>query len=285
MTKRLVQLSRTIALVLTWGTLSGVGSVEAQMIVAHRGASDEAPENTLAAFRRAWELGADAIEGDFYLTRDGQIVALHDKTTKRTADRDLPVAQSTLAELKTLDVGAWKNERFRGERMPTLAEVLACVPSGKKIFIEIKCGTEILPALKTVLSESPLAAEQIVIICFNADVIAGCKEQLPQHKAYWLTGYKQDKQTGRWTPTVEEVFETLARCRADGLDTAGEPAVVDQSLVTRLRAKSLGFHVWTLDQPAEAALFQRLGVDSITTNRPDVIRAALTRKSDPAADQ
>lgn len=248
------------------------------MIVAHRGASDEAPENTLAAFRRAWELGADAIEGDFYLTRDGQIVALHDKTTKRTADRDLPVAQSTLAELKTLDMGAWKGDRFRGERIPTLSEVLACVPAGKKIFIEIKCGTEILPALKIVLNESTLAAEQIVFICFNADVIAACKEQLPQHKAYWLTGFKQDKQTGRWTPTIDEVFETLARCHADGLNTAGQQAMVDQSVVTRLRTKSLSFHVWTLDQPADAAHFRTLGADSITTNRPDVIRAALEPK-------
>lgn len=278
MAEQLGSTAWAIGLVLIWGSLGGDRSVEAQMIVAHRGASDEAPENTLAAFRRAWELGADAIEGDFYLTRDGQIVALHDKTTKRTADRDLPVAQSTLAELKTLDMGAWKGDRFRGERMPTLNEVLACVPSGKKIFIEIKCGTEILPALKSELRATHLAADQIAFICFNADVIAECKEQLPQYKAYWLTSYKQDKQTGRWTPTIEEVFETLARCHADGLNTAGEQAVVDQSVVTRLRAKSLSFHVWTLDNPADAAFFQRLGADSITTNRPDVIRAALAPK-------
>jgi glycerophosphoryl diester phosphodiesterase len=278
MMKRMGRVVWSIGLTLAWGTLSGARPVEAQMIVAHRGASDEAPENTLAAFRRAWELEADAIEGDFHLTRDGQIVALHDKTTKRTADRDLPVAQSTLAELKALDVGAWKGECYRGERIPTLEEVLACVPSGKKIFLEIKCGTEILPALKSDLAVTQLAADQIVFICFDAGVVAQCKVQLPQYKAYWLTSYKQDQATGRWTPTVDEVFATLADCGADGLNTAGRQEMVDQSLVSRLRAKSLSFHVWTLDEPADARYFQRLGVDSITTNRPDVIRAALARK-------
>ena len=75
------------------------------MIVAHRGASSDAPENTLPAFRRAWELGADAIEGDFRLTKDGRIVCIHDKDTKRVADAKLVVSDATLAQLRTLDVG------------------------------------------------------------------------------------------------------------------------------------------------------------------------------------
>ena len=77
-------------------------------IVAHRGASLDAPENTLAAFRLAWSQGADAIEGDFRLTKDGRIACLHDDTTQRTAGLDLTVADSTLAELRELDVGSWK---------------------------------------------------------------------------------------------------------------------------------------------------------------------------------
>src|SRR5689334_354029 len=112
--------------------------VQAQLVVAHRGASHEAPENTLAAFRLAWEQGADAIEGDFYLTRDREIVCIHDDNTKRTSGEDLSVAASTLAQLRRLDVGRWKDPKWKGERIPTLTEVLATIPAGKRIFIEIK---------------------------------------------------------------------------------------------------------------------------------------------------
>ena len=137
----------------------------AQFIVAHRGASYDAPENTLAAFRLAWEQGADAIEGDFYLTADGQIVCIHDKTTKRVApgQPELTVAKSTLQELRQLDVGRWKADKFAEERIPTLKEVLAIVPRQKRIFVEIKCGPEIVPILQQQLSDSDLKPEQIVM--------------------------------------------------------------------------------------------------------------------------
>ena len=114
------------------------------LIVAHRGASFDAPENTLPAFELAWEQGADAIEGDFLLTKDKQIVCIHDHSTKRLADRDLEVKSSTLAELKSLDVGFWKDKKYKNTRIPTLAEVFATIPDGKKIFVEIKCGTCLL---------------------------------------------------------------------------------------------------------------------------------------------
>jgi glycerophosphoryl diester phosphodiesterase len=113
---------------------------KAQLIIAHRGASHDAPENTLASFKLAWEQKADGIEGDFYLTKDGKIVCIHDKTTKRTSGQkvELDVAASTLAELRKVDVGAWKDPKYAGEKMPTLEEVLAIVPAGKVFFIEIK---------------------------------------------------------------------------------------------------------------------------------------------------
>jgi glycerophosphoryl diester phosphodiesterase len=253
-------------------------SVESQMIVAHRGASKEAPENTLAAFRLAWERGADAIEGDFYLTRDGHIVAIHDETTKRTAGGvDLRVADSTLAQLQALDVGDWKADRYRGERIPTLEQVLAIVPAGKKIFIEIKSGPEIVPQLRTVLDASSLSLEQVVVIAFNEAVITEVKQKIPQIRAYWLVGYKQDEATKVWSPRSEDVLRTLDRLGADGLDTEGNRQFVDQALVQQLRARGREFHVWTIDKPVDAQYFQQLGADSITTNRPAEIRAALGR--------
>ncbi len=246
------------------------------MIVAHRGASDEAPENTLAAFRLAWQRGADAIEGDFHLTRDGHLVALHDATTKRTAGGvDLVVAESRLAELQTLDVGSWKSARYRGERIPTLPDVLASVPPGKRIYIEIKCGPEMLPALHYALDHCRLAPDQIVVISFHEAVIQAVRQQLPHIKAYWLTGYKQDDVTGTWSPSSAAVLDTVIRLRADGLGTQGNRQVVDQTLVAQLRARGVEFHVWTIDDPDDARHFHTLGADSITTNRPAAIRAAL----------
>jgi glycerophosphoryl diester phosphodiesterase len=267
---------------LGWFLLGMVGplTAEAQMIVAHRGASEQAPENTLAAFRLAWELGADAIEGDFYLTRDGHIVALHDDTTKRTAGVDWKVADSTLETLRALDVGLWKGPEFQGEPIPTLAEVLVTVPPGKRIFIEIKCGPEIVPPLKQVLDATSLRAEQTIVISFHESVISAVKEQMPEIHAYWLTGYKRDKETQQWNPSLDTVLTTLKRTGADGLDTQGNREVVDQAFVDALRAAGHEFHVWTINEPDDARYFQQLGVDSITTDRPDAVRAALTAPSD-----
>ncbi len=259
-----------------WALGCLVYPVEGQMIVAHRGASDEAPENTLAAFRLAWERGADAIEGDFYLTKDGQIVTIHDRDTARTAGGvKLIVTDSTLAQLQALDVGAWKGDRYRGERMPTLEQVLAIVPAGKQIFIEIKSGPEIVPKLREVLEGASVTLDQVAVISFQEAVIVRVKQEIPRIKAFWLVGYQQDKATQAWSPSPDEVLRTLDRLGADGLDTEGNRRFVDQALADQLRQRGKEFHVWTIDKPADAQYFQSLGVDSITTNRPAEIRAAL----------
>ncbi|MFO1020936.1 MAG: glycerophosphodiester phosphodiesterase [Planctomycetales bacterium] len=251
----------------------------AQQIVAHRGASYDAPENTLAAFRLAWEQGADAIEGDFYLTRDHQIVCSHDARTKRTAGVDLEIPKSSLTELRKLDVGAWKGEKFRGEQMPTLEEVLAIVPKGKKILIEIKCGGEIVPVLKTALAKSTLAPEQTVVICFDDKVIRETRRQIPHIKAYWLVGYKKDKETGEYKPSTESVLAKLKEIDAHGLDTQAERGVVVKEFVEKLRAAKLECHAWTINDPDLGRYFQGLGFDSITTDRPAFLREQLNRLS------
>ena len=256
----------------------GVTSVaEAQFIVAHRGASYDAPENTLAAFRLAWERNADAIEGDFYLTADQQIACIHDKTTKRTAPNqpELSVAESTLAELRTVDVGSWKNARFADERIPTLEEVLATVPDGKQIFVEIKCGPEILPVLSRQLAASKLKPEQITLICFDAAVVTEARKTMRQYRANWLTGYRQESETSPWTPSIEDVLKTLVRTKATGLGSQGNLKVIDAKFVEKVRRAGFGFHVWTVNDPEAARTFRSLGAESITTDRPAFIRKAL----------
>ncbi len=253
------------------------GSVMAQKIVAHRGASHDAPENTLAAFQQAWQQQADAIEGDFYLTSDGQIVCIHDKTTKRVAPQqpECQVAKSTLAELRSLDVGSWKDPQYRGETIPTLQEVLATIPPGKQIFVEIKCGPEILPELNKQLAASKLQPEQIVIICFNEAVIRGARQTMPQYQANWLTSYKQNAAKTKWSPSRDSVLETLRRTAATGLGTQSNLDVLGAEFVEAVHQAGKEFHVWTVNDAPTAQTLGRWGADSITTDRPAFIRTAL----------
>jgi len=123
---------RTLAALMTALAATVAAAAEPKVeIVAHRGASFDAPENTVAAIKLAWEQKADASEFDVYLSKDGKIVVIHDATTKRTAGDDMKVALTNLDELRKLDVGKWKNAKFAGEKIPTLEEMLATVPSGK----------------------------------------------------------------------------------------------------------------------------------------------------------
>src|SRR5262245_6414264 len=136
-------------------------------IIAHRGASHDAPENTVAAIKLAWEQNADGSEFDVYLSKGGRVVVIHDKDTQRTAGVKKLVADCTLAELRALDVGKWKDPKYAGEKIPTLEEMLATVPAGKKVFVEVKCGPEIVPGMIRVLKASRLKPEQTPVISFN----------------------------------------------------------------------------------------------------------------------
>lgn len=260
---------------------------DAQLIVAHRGASHDAPENTLAAFRLAWEQDADAIEGDFHVTCDNQIVCIHDKTTERTAPKHpkLTVAETTLEELRNLDVGSWKDEKYAGEAIPTLSEVLATVPAGKQIFVEVKCGPEIVPLLKPQFENSGLRDEQIVIICFNETVITEVRRRMPQYKANWLTSYKANPEKTQWAPSVDEVLESLRRTNAKGLGTNGNIDVVNDAFVKKVVDGGFEFHVWTINDALIARRFASLGARSITTDKPAAIRQAIAVDSPSSGKQ
>lgn len=247
----------------------------AQNIVAHRGASHDAPENTLAAFNLAWEQGADGIEADFYLSSDGQVVCIHDKDTKRTAGVKHIVAETPYEVLKQLDVGSWKDPKYKDERIPLCSEVLATVPDGKYMIVELKPGPEIVAPVKTALEESSLKPEQILIICFNKDTVAECKEQMPHIRCHWLTGYKEND-AKELKPDVEQVIDTLRKTKADGLGSEAKPAHVDAKFLGRLKKAGFDdFHVWTVDKPKIARFYQRFGPWGITTNRPGWLREQL----------
>ena len=251
------------------------------LIIAHRGASGEAPENTMVAFKLAWELGADGIEGDFHLTRDGHIVAIHDKDTNKVTKgkNKLIVKKTSLKELQSLDVGSWKNEKYSKARIPTLEDVIDSLPEGKKFFIEIKCGTEIMkPLIKVIdlkVKERPILKTNISFISFDKDVIKSCRTQWPDIEANYLESYKKIKGISKWAPNENEVFRLLKLSLASGIGTQANKEVLNPKFIKRLRLNQLSFHCWTINDVETARHFRDLGVDSITTDFPKRIREGL----------
>jgi glycerophosphoryl diester phosphodiesterase len=254
--------------------LLNAGETSNVEIVGHRGASYDAPENTLSSIRLGWEQRADAVEFDIYLSKDGQIVLSHDKDTERTSGVKKLIVDQTVAELRKLDVGKWKDAKFAGEKIPLLSEVLATIPQGKRVFIEIKCGPEIVPELTRVLKASGQPPAALAIICFEDAVVAACKKALPQHQVYWLVSIKRDKQTGEWNHTADELIARAKELHADGLDLSACD-FIDAAFGKRVRAEELGLYVWTVNDPAVAKQMIAAGVQGITTDRPAWLREQL----------
>jgi glycerophosphoryl diester phosphodiesterase len=261
-------------LTLAFGTARG-NAVE---IIGHRGASHDAPENTLASFRLAWTQNADAAETDVYLSKDGEIVVIHDANTRRVGGRNRKVVDQTLAELKQLDIGRWKGEQWVGERIPTLAELLVIIPAGKRLFIEIKCGPEIAPRLAQVLQSAHKRPEQTCLISFSYDVMQRVKKELPTVKCYWIVQLKQNRKTKRWSPPLAEIVRKTKEAGLDGIDFGDGPIitpVIDSEFVAKVKQSGLGVYVWTVNSTEDASRLEHAGVDGITTNRPGFLKEHL----------
>ncbi len=246
------------------------GCMKPVEIIGHRGASYIAPENTMSSFQLGWEKGAD-VELDVYLTKDNRIVVIHDDTTKRTAGTDLKVAESTSDELRKLDVGSFKSEEYAGEKIPFLSEVVKTIPPGRRLFVEIKCGQEILPYLRELLVRSGKLS-RIVIIGFDLDTVTMSKEMIDV-PTYWLRGTEKTKDTEEWIPHDPQLVQTAKDKGLDGLDV--HYAGVTKEFVDAVKAAGQKLYVWTVDDPEEAARLVKLGIDGITTNRPEWLREQL----------
>jgi glycerophosphoryl diester phosphodiesterase len=251
-------------------------------IAAHRGASHDAPENTLAAFRLGFAQDADALECDVHLTRDGVLAVLHDPRTLRTAGEDLEVAGQEFARLERLDVGGWKAPAFAGERIPRLEQVLALLPPGKRALVEVKCGPEGLPALARVVRASGKVG-QVLVMSFREDSLSAARTALPEAPAIWLHKAPLDAR-GQPVPFPPGLAEA-ARARGFqglGLQSSGLTA----ELARAAREARLLVLAWTVDEPGEGRRLEALGVDVLITNRPGFMRAELGRGavSSPAVE-
>jgi len=191
------------------------------------------------------------------------------------AAKNLVVKNTTLAELKKLDVGIKKGTAFENTSIPTIGEVFKTIPAKKKIYIEIKCGLEIIPPLLREVSKSQLEKEQIVFICFDAKIIGEVKMKAPHFKAYWLSDVKQNKD-GSFTPSLEDSLVTLRKVKADGMSSSRSG--IDDEFISKLQMAGFEHHVWTVNEIKTAQWFANQGTLSVTTDFPGRIKEALKAK-------
>ncbi len=239
-------------------------------IIAHRGSSFAAPENTLAAMRLAVEEKADGVEFDVQRTREGKVAVIHDDDTFRTTGMKAPVRFVSMEELKLLDAGCWKGKEWRCETVPELGEVLGVLPESMLAFIEIKCGPEVLPAVAEVI---PAASERIVFVGFSLETMGLTKQRFPGCKVLWNVELRQDE-AGVWRPEAAEMIERVRGAGIDGVGL-GSGEAINEGLVGALRAAGLEIFVWTVDDIAQARLLSSMNIHYLATNRPGWLREGL----------
>jgi glycerophosphoryl diester phosphodiesterase len=240
-------------------------------IIGHRGASAFAPENTMAAFERAFQAGADGIELDVTLSSEGVPVVIHDDTLMRTAGADGWVWKRSVFELKSLDAGSWFGAGFASEKIPTLAEVLELARGRGVVNVEIKSSREsarnagpspkALARAVTRVIETHADPESIVVSSFDPRVLRRVRKLAPALKRGFL---RSSRQVRPWTPFAMWACPDYVH---------PDVALVDEA------ARWIGGYekllVWTVDGSFEQERLASAGVKAIITNRPAEALARL----------
>lgn len=253
----------TAALGLLLVTAAG-GGAGRPLIAAHRGGALLWPENSLTAFRGALRLGVDLVELDVHLTRDGEVVVIHDPTLERTTTGQGAVVGRTWAELAGVTV------KRTGEGIPRLAEVLDLIrPSRARLLLEIKVGPDRSPypgiegKVLRLLDERGLAA-RTTAMAFDWPTLERLRALSPSLRLTGLLSRRGAEALGG----VRAAAERLARLRVDDLGI--ERTLLTADAVAAARAAGLTIGVWTVNDPDELRAALRAGVDYVTTDRPDL---------------
>ena len=241
------------------------------LVFGHRGARQAAPENTLAAFRKALEMGADGIELDVMLSADGVPVVIHDSTLERTTNGNGRVEERPLDQLRELDAGGHFSPQFRGEPIPTLAEVLDAFGGALRINIELKSRSSADDGLEARVVELVRARaldSSVIFSSFNPLSLWRARRLAPEIRRGLL--YARDM----------PIY--LSRAWAApflGLDAVHpEAGMVDARYMRWARSKGYHVNVWTVNEPPEMLRLIEVGVDMLITDRPDVGRSLVNAR-------
>jgi glycerophosphoryl diester phosphodiesterase len=248
------------------------------LVIAHRGDSAHRPENTLASFASALELGAEIVELDVQLTRDGQMVVIHDPTLERTTSGRGRVLDLTVAEVRAVSAGYPElfGDRYAGERVPTLVEALAFLRGRARVLIELK-SESITGDLEGGLEAHAIAevrkagmVDEVALLSIDTAALGRCRELAPEitrgHLFY------------RSNPA-----EVVAGARLAGCDLVmPEKGVLDEAMSREAQAAGLKLGTWVVDDPEELFALERFDLFGVASNRPGVLLEALAERTSPA---
>ena len=240
-------------------------------LIAHRGESVDAPENTLPAYKTAVERGF-GFECDVYLSKDGRVFTFHDRDLKRTTAgaNTNKCADVTWSEVSKLDVGGWgkwKGSKFSPTRPALLEEVLELARDGRQIYVEVKPGPEIVPYIKEVFAKQKNATpKNALFIAFNRKTCKKLKELMPEYKVYWLTSSKFGPKGAQKPVTAEYIIEGIKETGADGVDCHFNSKIITADIIKKVKAAGYEFHVWTVDKLEESLKAFERGAQTVTTN-------------------
>ncbi|MDE2748718.1 MAG: glycerophosphodiester phosphodiesterase family protein [Chloroflexota bacterium] len=243
-------------------------SSDETLVFGHRGALAQAPMNTLAAFDCARQQGADGIELDLQLSRDGHLVVIHDYTVDATTDGHGDVAEMSLAELKRLDAGAWFSAAFAGERIPTLDEVFDAFGDKLLINVEIKSSPAWGYRADKLLAECVRRhgmSERVIVSSFDPVILRNLRQMMPAAIMGFL--YQPDMPAAHYLP-LKRLWHQARHPRQD---------MVDQGYMNWARAQRYFVNVWTVNDGERALELGRLGVNTIITDEPATIIRALEK--------
>ena len=258
------------------------GEKPGTQVIAHRGGSHLRPENTLAAFAHAVELGADVLDMDVRRTADDAIVCLHDANVERTTDGSGRVESFRLEELQRLDAGyRWSADggqsfpfRGKGIRVPALGEVLARFP-GVRMVIEMKDGDPAFAQSLCALIRGSGMAEKALVASFHADSLAAFRADCPEvatsmsgSEARIFVGLSRVGLAAAYGPAVPALQVP---------DRLGENVIATEALASDARRRGLKLHVWTVNDENRMRQLVQIGVEGILTDRPDVLLRLLGR--------
>ena len=235
-------------------------------LIAHRGESKDAPENTLPAYQMAVDRGF-GFECDVYLSSDNRVFSFHDSNLKRTTGMDMPCRKASWEKtISRIDAGKWKGDQWKGTRPALLEEILTLARNGRQIYIEVQGNdADVVPYIKDVLAKQTQATPRnVLFIAFGKHTCQELKKYMPEYRVYWLVGAKR----GRNGPAIPaaEVIATLKDLGVDGVDQRFEPDVVTADYIAAIRAAGFEYHAWTIDTLDTACLAFSRGAQTVTTN-------------------
>jgi len=236
------------------------------LVISHRGANRLAPENTLAAFKKALEFGVDGFENDVHLTADGRLVVCHDDTVDRTSNGSGFICEKTLAELRALDFGGWFSPEFAGEKIPTLEEFFDLCGPLKVINVEIKRApdgnTAAAPAVVRLAMEMGVF-DKLIVSSFDMDMLQACLAEDASTRVCFL-----------YAPNSEKVCDEIADAPGAFAKQYGLYAyhpfvmLVSEDYIDECHAAGVVVNPWTVNQDHGIELLRDWGADGLITDDP-----------------